>query len=95
MFSNATVLVRGRKLGTFIATLLDIKNTGDGVFDIRVRYENTTTSQMLERVYTATSSTYSATSEFIAFIKKEVDELNAANVVLSEVSAMVGQQIQF
>ena len=80
-------------MGTFIATLLEVKNIGDGTFAVKVNYANSATGQSLDRVYNVTAGTYASTDGFKAFIASEVDALHAANLVLYQVSSMVGQQI--
>jgi hypothetical protein len=80
-------------MGTFVATLLEVKNVGGGIFDVKVNYANAATGQSLDRVYPTSAETYSRTDEFLAFVASEVVKLNAANGVLFEVLGMVGQQI--
>lgn len=81
------------EIGTFVATLLEVKNVGGGNFDVKVNYSNSTTGQKLDRVYPTTAGTYPTTDAFIAFVQSEVDALNASNAVLYQVLEMVGQVI--
>ena len=79
-------------MDTFVATLIEIKNIGGGIFAVKVNYSNAVRGQSVDRVYETRSDSYASSDEFIAFVRSEVAGLNAANAVLQDVSTMIGQR---